>query len=114
MLIAGDYDISVMYWTNDVLDPDQKTTFVLGHDTNMNYMTRYNNEKVKDLVAAARLELDPKKREEMYVDLQKMAKDDVNWIDLYYSPYINVTGKNIDGFYQNPLGRFFLEDTVKN
>jgi peptide/nickel transport system substrate-binding protein len=39
MLVAGDYDISVMYWTNDILDPDQKTTFVLGHDSNNNYMT---------------------------------------------------------------------------
>jgi peptide/nickel transport system substrate-binding protein len=114
MLIAGDYDISVMYWTNDILDPDQKTTFVLGHDTNMNYMTRYKNDRVKDLVASARLEQEPKKREAMYVDLQKMAKDDVNWIDLYYSPYINVTRKNIENFYQNPLGRFFLEDTVKH
>ncbi|GAB7212349.1 ABC transporter substrate-binding protein [Dickeya oryzae] len=113
MLIAGDYDISVMYWTNDILDPDQKTTFVLGHDTNMNYMTRYNNDKVKSLVAAARVEMDPKKREQMYIELQKMAKADVNWIDLYYSSYRNVTRKNIDGFYQNPLGRFFLEDTVK-
>jgi peptide/nickel transport system substrate-binding protein len=62
MLIDGDYDISVMYWTNDILDPDQKTTFVLGHDTNMNYMTRYKNDKVKDLVAAARVEMDPKNR----------------------------------------------------
>ena len=53
MLVAGDYDISVMYWTNDIIDPDQKTTFVLGHDTNMNYMTRYENETVKDLVADA-------------------------------------------------------------
>ncbi|MBB2972985.1 ABC transporter substrate-binding protein [Mesorhizobium sp. RMAD-H1] len=114
MLVAGDYDISVMYWTNDILDPDQKTTFVLGHDTNMNYMTRYKNDKVKDLVAAARIELDPKKREAMYVDIQKIAKDDVHWIDLYYSPYINVSRKNIEDFYQNPLGRFFLEDTVKN
>ncbi|MET3614386.1 peptide/nickel transport system substrate-binding protein [Rhizobium aquaticum] len=114
MLIAGNYDISVMYWTNDILDPDQKTTFVLGHDTNMNYMTRYKNDKVKDLVAAARLETDPAKREAMYVDLQKMAKADVNWIDLYYSPYINVMRKNVTNFYQNPLGRFFLEDTVKN
>lgn len=113
MLVSGDYDISVMYWTNDVLDPDQKTTFVLGHDANMNYMTRYHNEKVKALVAAARLEVDPKKREQMYIDLQKMAKADVNWIDLYYSPYRNVSRKNIKGFYQNPLGRFFLEDTVK-
>jgi peptide/nickel transport system substrate-binding protein len=114
MLVAGDYDVGVNYWTNDILDPDQKTTFVVGHDSNMNYMTRYKNDKVKDLVAAARLELDPAKREQMYIDIQKMAKDDVHWIDLYYSPYINVSRKNIANFYQNPLGRFFLEDTVKN
>lgn len=103
-----------MYWTNDILDPDQKTTFVLGHDANMNYMTRYHNDQVKALVAAARVEMDSKKREQMYIDLQKMAKADVNWVDLYYSPYRNVSRKNIDGFYQNPLGRFFLEDTVKH
>jgi peptide/nickel transport system substrate-binding protein len=80
----------------------------------MNYMTRYKNDAVKDLVAKARLELDPAKREGMYIEIQKMAKDDVHWIDLYYSPYINVSRKNIENFYQNPLGRFFLEDTVKN
>ncbi|PWC10576.1 diguanylate cyclase [Brenneria roseae subsp. americana] len=113
MLVAGEYDISVMYWTNDILDPDQKTTFVLGHDANNNYMTHYQNDKVKALVAAARVEMDPQKREQMYIDLQKMAKADVNWIDLYYSPYRNVSRKNIKGFNQNPLGRFQLEDTVK-
>jgi peptide/nickel transport system substrate-binding protein len=114
MLIDGSYDLSVMYWTNDILDPDQKTTFTLGDDSNMNYMTRYKSQPVKDLVAAARVEMDPKKREQMYIDLQKMAKDDVNWIDLYYSPYINVTRTNIENFDQNPLGRFFLEETKKN
>jgi peptide/nickel transport system substrate-binding protein len=113
MLVNGEYDISVMYWTNDILDPDQKTTFVLGHDTNQNYMTRYNNAQVKDLVAAARIEMDPAKREGMYVELQTLAKEDVNWIDLYYSPYRNVSRKNVQNFYQNPLGRFFLEDTTK-
>ncbi|WP_413792680.1 MULTISPECIES: ABC transporter substrate-binding protein [unclassified Pseudomonas] len=114
MLIDGEYDLSVMYWTNDILDPDQKTTFVLGHDTNMNYMTRYKNDKVKDLVAAARVEVDPTKRKQMYTDLQAIAKQDVNWIDLYYSPYINISRKNIEHFQQNPLGRFSLEETVKN
>ena len=114
MLVDGNYDVGVNYWTNDILDPDQKTTFVVGHDTNMNYMTRYKNDTVKDLVAAARIEMDPAKREAMYVDIQKMAKDDVNWIDLYYSPFINVSRSNIENFDQNPLGRFFLEDTVKN
>jgi peptide/nickel transport system substrate-binding protein len=76
-------------------------------------MTRYQNEEVKALVAAARLELDPAKREAMYAQIQKLAKADVHWIDLYYSPYINVTRKGVENFDQNPLGRFFLEDTVK-
>ncbi|MCE6950810.1 ABC transporter substrate-binding protein [Cereibacter sphaeroides] len=114
MLVNGEYDLSVMYWTNDILDPDQKTTFVLGHDTNMNYMTRYRNDEVKQLVADARLEMDPAKREALYTRIQELAKADTHWIDLYYSPYINVTRANIENFHQNPLGRFFLEATVKN
>jgi len=80
----------------------------------MNYMTRYDSPEVAQMVADARVEMDDSKREEMYVELQKQAKEDVNWIDLYYSPYINVSRKNVENFYQNPLGRFFLEDTVKN
>lgn len=114
MLVNGDYDLTVNYWTNDILDPDQKTTFVLGNDPNLNYYTRYENPEVTQLVADARIESDPQKREQMYIQLQKTAKDDVNWIDLYYSPYRNVTQANVENFYQNPLGRFFLEDTVKN
>ncbi len=111
--VDGNYDTAVNYWTNDIIDPDQKTTFVLGHDANNNYMTRYKNEKVKELVTQARVEADPAKREAAYMEIQKIAKDDVHWIDLYYSPYINGCRKNVSGFYQNPLGRFFLEDTAK-
>lgn len=111
--VDGNFDTAVNYWTNDIIDPDQKTTFVLGHDANMNYMTRYKNDKVKDLVAAARIESDPAKREAMYVEIQTLAKADAHWIDLYYSPFINGCRKNVTGFYQNPLGRFFLEDTDK-
>ena len=111
--VDGNFDTAVNYWTNDIIDPDQKTTFVLGHDANMNYMTRYKNDKVKDLVAAARIEADPAKREAMYVEIQTLAKADAHWIDLYYSPFINGCRKNVTGFYQNPLGRFFLEDTDK-
>lgn len=113
-LVNGDYDISVLYWINDILDPDQKTTAALGHDVNNNFLTRYDNPAVKELVSKARIEMDPVRREEMYVDLQKIAKQDVTWIDLYYSPNRNVSRKNIKGFYQNPLGRFFLEDTTKD
>mgnify|MGYP003382323037 CR=1 FL=1 len=113
MLVNGDYDMNVNYWTNDILDPDQKTTFVLGHDVNNNYMTNYKSDAVKELVAAARLEMDPTKRAAMYAEIQKQAKADVHWIDLYYSPFISVTRKGVEHFGQNPLGRFWLEQTSK-
>lgn len=113
MLINGEYDLSVMYWTNDILDPDQKTTFTLGHDVNMNYMTRYNNEAVRQMVVDARLEMDPAARAALYAEIQKTAKADTHWVDLYYSPYISVTGKGVQNFGQNPLGRFWLEETTK-
>jgi peptide/nickel transport system substrate-binding protein len=112
-LVDGNYELATNYWTNDILDPDQKTTFVLGHDSNLNYMTRYKNDKVKELVEKARVEADTEKRKEMYTELQAMAKEDVNWIDLYYSPFINGCRKNVTDFHQNPLGRFFFEDTDK-
>ena len=32
-------------------------------------------------------------------------------VDLYYSPFRNASRKNVKGFYQNPTGRFMLEDT---
>jgi len=113
MELDGDYDIGMNYWVNDILDPDQKTTFVLGHDVNMNYMTRYNNPKVKDLVAEGRVEMDPQAREQIYYEIQRLAKADAHWIDLYYSPFISVTRKGVEHFGQNPLGRFYLEETVK-
>jgi peptide/nickel transport system substrate-binding protein len=112
-LVNGDYDLGEAYWTNDIIDPDEKITFALGHDSNDNFWTRYKNDEVKELVAEARVESDPAKREQMYVDLQRIARDDVNFIDLYYSPFRNVCGKKISGFVQGPLGLFSLQDVKK-
>ena len=65
-----------------------------------------------DLVAKGRVELDPDKRREIYYEVQRIAKDDVHWIDLYYSPYRNISRSNVQDFFQNPLGRFMLETTT--
>jgi peptide/nickel transport system substrate-binding protein len=112
MYVAGDYDTSIAYWTNDIIDPDQKSTFSLGMDENLNYYTRYANQEVADLVAQGRVEIDPEKRREIYYKIQAIAKDDVHWIDLYYSPFRNISRANVQDFFQNPLGRFMLETTT--
>jgi peptide/nickel transport system substrate-binding protein len=109
--IAGDYDLSMNYWTNDIIDPDEKTSFGLyGDPDNMSYHTRYKNPEVSQLIDEGRTEMDPAKRRAIYYKIQAIAKDDVNWIDLYYSPYRNASRKYVKGFVQNPLGRFMLED----
>lgn len=112
-IVEGAYDLSTNYWTNDVIDPDQKTGFVLyGDDPDvLSYYTRYNNPEVNALVAAARIETDPDKRKQMYHDLQRQAQEDVNWLGMYYSPFRNAARTNIDDFFQNPMGRFMLETT---
>jgi peptide/nickel transport system substrate-binding protein len=111
-LIDGNYDLSTTYWTNDIIDPDEKVTFsVYGIDDNRSYYTNYQNEKVTKLVEDGRHEMNADKRKEIYAQIQQIAADDVHWIDLYYSPFRNASRKNVQKFYQNPTGRFMLEDT---
>lgn len=110
--VAGEYDISINYWTNDIIDPDQKATFsVYGDDENRSYYTGYKNPEVAKLVEQGRVELDRAKREQIYRQIQEIAKRDAHWIDLYYSPFRNASRKTVQNFYQNPMGRFMLEDT---
>lgn len=109
-LVDGDYDIGLMWWINDVFDPDQKARFVVyGDEENRSYYTNYHNPEVSALVDEAAVELDPERRRELYFQIQAMAKDDVHWIDLYYSPFRNASRANVHGFVQNPLGRYMLE-----
>lgn len=113
-IVDGAYDLCTNYWTNDVIDPDQKTGFVLyGEDEDAkSYYTRYNNPKVNELINQGRTELDTEKRKAIYHQIQKIAKQDVHWIDLYYSPFRNASWKHVSGFVQNPMGRFMLETTT--
>lgn len=111
--VAGDYDLSIEYWTNDIIDPDEKASFALygSQDVNKSFYTNYNNPRVTELIDQGRTEMDPAKRTAIYNEIQKTASTEVNWIDLYYSPFRNASRKNVKGFYQNPTGRFMLEDT---
>jgi peptide/nickel transport system substrate-binding protein len=112
VLIDGDFELSPAYWTNDVVDPDQKTTFAMGMDSNENFFTRYQNPDVAELVAQARVEIDPDKRRELYSEIQRIALEDSVMIDLYYSPFRNISRPNVKNFVQNPLGRLMLEEVT--
>jgi len=75
----------------------------------MNFLTRYDAPELAELTAAARVESDPETRMEMYHEIQRVGNEDVNVLNLYYSPFRNISRAGVDGFVQNPLGRFLLE-----
>jgi peptide/nickel transport system substrate-binding protein len=111
-VVAGHYDLSIDYWTNDIIDPDEKSRFCLyGDPGNLSCYTRYRNTAVSTLIDAGRAEMDPVKRKAIYDEIQAIAKEDVHWIDLYYSPYCSASQTYVKRFAQSPLGRFTLEDT---
>jgi peptide/nickel transport system substrate-binding protein len=112
VLIDGDFELSPVYWTNDVIDPDQKTTFSMGGDSHQNFFTRYQNPEAAKLVDQARVETDPDRRRELYYEIQRIAMEDSVMFDLYYSPYRNISRTNVQNFYQNPLGRMMLEEVT--
>lgn len=110
---AGDYDLATMYWTNDIIDPDEKAAFsVYGDDTNKSFYTNYKNPEITKLIDDSRTELDEVKRQKIYSKIQQIVNDDAHWVDLFYSPYRNLTASTVKNFTQNPLGGFTLEDTV--
>ena len=114
-IVRGEYDLSLNYWTNDIIDPDQKATFsVYGRNDAKSYYTRYLNPEVADLVEKGRTVLDPEKRREIYYEIQEKAKRDAHWIDLYYSPFRNASRTYVENFHQTPMGRFTLEVTEVN
>ena len=112
-MTAGNYDLALNYWTNDIIDPDEKTAFtVYGDDVTKSYYTNYKNPEVTKLVDDSRVELDEGKRKQIYYRIQQLAKNDIHWFDLYYSPYRNVSAAYVKNFTQNPLGGWSLEETT--
>ena len=71
---------------------------------------------MKDLVAAARIEADPETREDKYIEPPEDGATRTSPFDRPLPEPLRqrFPQARCEDFYQNPLGRLFLEDTVKN
>ena len=109
ILLDGSFDLSTVYWTNDMIDADQKISFGFSDDAMMNFLTRYKNPDITATVFEARVEQDEDARRELYYEIQRLAEEDAVLLNLYYSPFRNISRAGVEGFVQNPLGRLMLE-----
>ena len=106
---AGDFDVRLGGWTNDMIDPDQILSYFVLPASSGNARTGYDNAEAAELVIAARGEVDEEKRREMYYRVQEL------WMEgplfyLFNIPYIAAVGSHVKGYHQNPLGPWYFVD----
>lgn len=106
---GGHSQMGQRYWTNDIIDPDEVTTFAVDSNGGANaFNTYWVDPAANTLVHKARAELNPAKRRQMYYQLQKIMYDQSPFLVLDYSPYRYAQGTWVHGFHVSPLGNYNL------
>ena len=110
-LSDGDYNASVEWWYNETFDPDLAVKWaVCGTCGNRSFYSNYQNDRVDELVALGTSEMNPKKRIEIYREIDRIAFREVAQIPLYYTPWANAYSSSIEGLYFTPATQWTLED----
>lgn len=104
--INNEHDVALGGWTNDMIDPDQILSYFVLPEASDHARTGYSNPEAEALVIAARKELDPEKRREMYYEVQRIWHEDGPLIPLYNIPYIAAVRSHVKGYWQHPLGPY--------
>jgi peptide/nickel transport system substrate-binding protein len=112
----GKYQAQTSAWTNDMNDPTQIVNYEMrgGPGTQFAYWTRYFNPEINDKITKADLEMDPKKREAMYAEIQKQFQGDAPLVWLEYTPATAAWSNKVEGFNIEGLSYYRFENVKKN
>ncbi len=100
---AGDFSMRLGYWTDDIADPSEITSYFGYYPTIHSDESGWNDADFNKLFEASQQELDPKVRADEYAKMQDIYKGGPV-VPLYESPYPVVTKTTLKGFLQIPLG----------
>jgi peptide/nickel transport system substrate-binding protein len=108
---AGNFMSTPSAWTNDMNDPTQPVNYAMrGGASPFAYWTRYNNPDLNDKITKADLEQDPKKRETLYSEIQKIYLEAA---PLVFIAYLGATAgwrSTVTGFAIDGLSYYRFED----
>jgi peptide/nickel transport system substrate-binding protein len=113
-LVDGKYQATLNWWYNETRDPDNALRWAIwGAGDNKSYYTRYNNEKVNQLLEQGAGTPEGDARKAIYFEAQKIAYDEVAQIGLYYPPYHHAYSAKVEGATLNPGYQFSTIDEAK-
>jgi peptide/nickel transport system substrate-binding protein len=101
---AGDFQMRVSLWTDDIADPSEITSYFAYFPNIESLHSGWQDKKVDELFEQSQKEMDKAKRAAMYKEIQKTYVESAPIMFLYESPYPVALRKQVKGFVQIPLG----------
>jgi peptide/nickel transport system substrate-binding protein len=105
------YQAHIIYWTNDIVDPDEVCAAAVLPESLNAFHTGWANDEAIELVRAAPAELDPEKRKQLYFRIQEIFNADSPSVLVYYKPFLNAMSKKVHDFIQPPTGQYDWKKT---
>jgi peptide/nickel transport system substrate-binding protein len=107
----SDFQSLSVYWTNDIIDPDELVGFAVLPESAQAFHTGWDNAEAQDLARQGPAESDPEKRKEIYFRMQEIHSEESPMLPLYYEPFINVTTTRVHNFQHPPTGQYNWKTT---
>jgi peptide/nickel transport system substrate-binding protein len=106
---ADDFQCRAQFWTNDISDPSEETSYVAYFPNVGSLHTGYQNKRIEELFNQSQQEMDPAKRAAQYKEIQEIYAETGPMVPLYETPYPVAFRTKAKGFIQIPLGMNIFE-----
>jgi peptide/nickel transport system substrate-binding protein len=104
----GKFDL--LLWRYDWNDPDALNIYLGSDRIGSTNRVAYKNPEVDKLLAQGARELDEAKRQEIYVQAQRLILQDAPWQPLYVPLDVLAINKRVDGAKVGYMGRLLVND----
>jgi peptide/nickel transport system substrate-binding protein len=103
------YAIDISTWTNDTPDPDELMGVTQDYQSQDADHSNYHSDEARNLVIAARKEMDPAKRQALYSKLQQLVNTDCSYFYTANEDRIFAAQPAVQGFAPNSQGKYNFE-----
>ena len=110
----GDYDLAVMGWQADTLDPNDFLSALLGSESiGTTNRSRYRSPVMNALLKRGRMGNQPAERFSAYVEAQDLFQRDMFWVFLYHVAAFTVRHHSVQDLRVGPTGLLRYERVWK-
>jgi peptide/nickel transport system substrate-binding protein len=100
----ADFQIQTGYWTDDIIDPSEITSYFAYYPTTESQHSGFNDPTIQEVFLQSQKEADKAKRAQMYKQIQEVYMKAAPIVFLYEAPLAVALRKPVKGFMQIPLG----------